>query len=361
MLFWILVVLTGLLALASLVSTIRHEAWWIRVLDFPRLQLSGLALLLLVLQLGLLEHGRASTWGLVALTIMALIHQARWILPYMPFYPREVKAARDSDIGDRLRLLTVNVLTPNRQSAKLLAMIQAHRPDVLVALETDRWWQEQLDSLEPDYPYAVKCPLDNLYGMLVYSRLPLHDAKIQYLVESTVPSIHAQVELPSKRLIALHAIHPAPPSPTENLQSLERDAELVVLGKAVAGADQPVVVTGDLNDVAWSATSLLFRKLSGLLDPRVGRGMFNTFHAQYWFLRWPLDHVFHSDDFTLVRMQRLGRFGSDHFPILVELALQPRRGADQETPKTDADDRQLGREKAGAKDVEKSDVHRPGD
>jgi hypothetical protein len=45
----------------------------------------------------------------------------------------------------------------------------------------------------------------------------------------------------------------------------------------------------------------------------------NTFHADYRFLRWSLDHIFHSTDFGLVEMKRLSHIGSDHFPIYVVL------------------------------------------
>ncbi len=56
-----------------------------------------------------------------------------------------------------------------------------------------------------------------------------------------------------------------------------------------------------------------------LARPARGRHYINTFHADYPLLRWSLDHVFHSTDFALVRMQRLAHIGSDHFPVYVVL------------------------------------------
>jgi endonuclease/exonuclease/phosphatase (EEP) superfamily protein YafD len=98
---------------------------------------------------------------------------------------------------------------------------------------------------------------------------------------------------------------------------------LLIVAKSVRRSDLPVIVPGDLNDVAWSATTRVFRKISGLLDPRVGRGMFNSFHADYWFLRWPVDHLFHSSHFRLSAIRRLPHFGSDHFALFTELSFEP--------------------------------------
>src|SRR5690606_36106196 len=123
-----------------------------------------------------------------------------------------------------------------------------------------------------------------------------------------------------------------------------RDAELLLVGREAANAQQPVVVAGDLNDVAWSYTTSLFQKISRLMDPRIGRGLYNTFHAEYPFLRFPVDHVFHSSSFRVVEMKRLPYFGSDHFPILSVLAYEPDRLHAPEPPQKDPDDQQKARQ-----------------
>jgi endonuclease/exonuclease/phosphatase (EEP) superfamily protein YafD len=357
--FVIIATLVVLIAIATLMPLSRHTEWWVRDLDFPRLQIAIVALGVLVAEAFLLDMGERESPILVIVTALCLIYQAWWIIPYTRPFKNEVKLALAAAPGDRIRILTANVLTPNRNTDGLIALIREHQPHVFVTLETDRWWQERLDVLEPEYPYSMKCPLDNLYGMHVYSKLPLEDGKIQFLVEDDIPSMHAMVVLPSGRKVRMHFLHPAPPSPTEHDESTERDAELLVVAKSVAGLDTPVIVAGDLNDVAWSTTTRLFRKISGLLDPRVGRGMFNTFHADHWFLRWPLDHLFHSHHFTLGFIRRLPHFGSDHFPVLVELVYDQARGAGQEGLKADADDRALAEEKIAAEPVTENDVHEP--
>lgn len=356
----ILSIATAMLLIVTLLPMWRNPYWLIRSMEFARLQFAALGLALLVALVRLLDTHPALALALIVATTFCLGWQLWWIIPYTRLMPREVLDAIYAPPEQCLRVLTANVLVTNRNAKPLLELVQKHKPDVLATLESDQWWQDQLDVLETDMPHTLKCAESNGYGMHVYSRLPLSDTEITYLVEPGKPSMHMLTTLRSGQQVRMHFIHPAPPSPTENPESTERDAELVILARKVAESDQPIIVTGDFNDVAWSVTTRLFRKISKLLDPRVGRGIFNTFHAKYLFLRWPLDYIFHSRHFTLVSMQRLPPFGSDHFALLTELALTPEHAGVQKGLEADAGDHEHGDEIITEAKVNANHVPAPG-
>jgi endonuclease/exonuclease/phosphatase (EEP) superfamily protein YafD len=143
--------------------------------------------------------------------------------------------------------------------------------------------------------------------------------------------------------VELIAVHPRPPQPAVDMA--ERDAELVLVGRQAKASGAPTIVAGDLNDVDWSQTTQLFQQVSGLLDPRRGRGFYATYHTDYPVLRYPLNHLFHSREFRLRRMAVLDHFGSDHFPLLVELSYEPEHQEVQELPRADGAERQQAEEK----------------
>ena len=322
--------------LVTLLPISHNPHWLVRGADFPRLQIAILAAVIIFTALLSFDFVSAWHWLIVQVAGFCVIWQLWWIFPYTRFSASEVRPSEASDALGEISLLTSNVLTSNRNADALLALVAQYQPDVLVTLESDQWWQDRLDVLEKNMPHTMKCPLDNLYGMHVYSKLELDQSEIEFLVEESVPSMHTLLKLRNGQWVRLHFLHPAPPSPTENEESSERDAELLVVGKSVSDCELPVIITGDLNDVAWSATTRLFRKLSGLLDPRVGRGMFNTFHAGIPVLRWPLDHVFHSAHFRLSVIERLPTIGSDHFPLFVRLSFEPDNTRGEVGPSSDA-------------------------
>lgn len=330
----------GLGMLATLLPLLRQTAWWIRIFDFPRLQIVLALALALVggLALGIAAAG---PWrlGFVAVLAAAMVYQALRILPYTPLARKQVAdSTRAHEPRAQLSLAVMNVLQYNRQGALALATLQAADPDVIMAVETDPWWREQLRPLEATHPHVCHEPLDNTYGLLFFSRLPLRQCKIKYLLDDDIPSLHTHVQLPDGQTwVRLYGLHPKPPAPQEARTSTKRDAELLLVGKEVDRRDEPTIVFGDMNDVAWSHTSELFRRVSGLLDPRVGRGLLPTFHAEHVLLRWPLDHVFVSPHFQVVAMERLPYVGSDHFPIFVRLSYEPQHKAEQEENAEQAD------------------------
>jgi endonuclease/exonuclease/phosphatase (EEP) superfamily protein YafD len=244
-----------------------------------------------------------------------------------------VRPATQDDPDNRIVVMMTNVLEENREYDRLLRRVEAEDPDVVIAVEVDHRWMAAIEPLAKKYAYSVRRPIDNTYGMVLFSRYELVDPRVEFLVQDDIPSIHTRLRLPSGVEVTLHALHPRPPEPIHDQESAPRDAELVLVGRRVAEEEGPIIVAGDLNDVAWSETSELFVRLSGLLDPRVGRGFYHTFHARYPFLRYPLDHCFHSKHFRLVSFKRLAAFGSDHFPVGIQLSYEPDAATTQEEPR----------------------------
>lgn len=293
-----------------------------RSCDFVRLQVFYIASIVAVVSLFL--YWKTDTFSylyIIGTSVLIMVLQGKWIYPYTWFAKKEVQTA-DESAKHSIRIMSANVLMSNHNSEKLISLVDEHQPDLLITLESDSWWEDKLSVLKTDYPYFIECPKDNRYGMHLYSKFKLLDAQICELIEEDIPSIHILFENDEGLKIQGHFIHPAPPSPTEEDSSRPRDSELIMVAKALKNPTRPTIVAGDLNDVAWSRSTRLFMQISGFLDPRKGRGFYNTFHASYFFMRWPLDHLFHSRGFKVKKIKRLQKYGSDHFALLTELVYE---------------------------------------
>ncbi len=340
--YYIGLVVFGLLAVialsATLIPFIPSKEWYVRIFDYPRLQSFSIAVLaLLWYAFFYFKRGRRG-YVFVAMFIAVIIIQGYKAWPYTPLGTKQVLWSKGgADDTTHISFLMCNVYQPNKEYDQVKAKVSQYKPDIFITTESDIIWQNALTSLNADYPYRVEIPQSNTYGMHLYSRLPLSESTVRYTVEKDIPSIRTKVTLSSGKQITLFVIHPRPPVPGEADDSEERDAELILMAKEAKKESGAVIVAGDFNDVAWSETTELFQEVSGFLDPRRGRGFYNTFHAKIPIFRWPLDHILHSNHFKLNRIERVGKVNSDHFPMFVELSYEPDEKYQQPEVKPEAD------------------------
>jgi endonuclease/exonuclease/phosphatase (EEP) superfamily protein YafD len=138
----------------------------------------------------------------------------------------------------------------------------------------------KLRELDNTFPYSIKYPLENTYGMILYSKLPLKNKKINFLADKDVPSFYASVRLPSGKSFDLYSIHPKPPK--AGINSYKWDAEVLITGKKIREHNRPALVAGDLNDVGWSRTTKRSRNIAGWVIP--GRAGVYLVHIMLKFL-----------------------------------------------------------------------------
>ena len=359
----------------SLLGLSRNSHWFVRGWEYPRLQMAAMLVALLGVY-GAAAWWRDAGWSpldwCVAAAALAVVawHLVR-VFRYTPLAPTQVVADADLRAGDsadqlatkrgeRVRVVTSNVEMENHDFEAFVAMVREADPDVVVALEIDQQWMEGIAELRERFEHVIAVPQDNWYGMILLTKLEVVDHEVRYIVQEDIPSIHARLRLPGGGTFVMRCLHPRPPEPVRGTHATSRDAELVVVGREVEEADEPTIVTGDLNDVAWSHTTRLFLRLSQLLDPRRGRGLYATWPVDHPFWRVPLDHIFHSEDFTYGDLQVLPSIGSDHFPICADLVWRHDAELHQEPTETFDDDQEEAQDKVDeAEEVNSRRVRSP--
>lgn len=332
----ITLVLSFLSILITALPLIRSSHWWIRIFDYPRLQIAVLCLISLLLIFIFLKPDSNKT-ALLILVFLALGYQLFRIYPYTSFSPLQAANYDGKKNQGSFTIFEANIKMDNKKVKEFLALIAEVKPDIVVITEPNKWWQEQIQSLKKQYPYAIEEPRENTYGMLMYSKFPLKETEINYLVDKDIPSFFTKVVLPDNQEFDMYTLHPKPPKP--GTPTYKKDTEILLVGDKIKSSDRPTIVVGDLNDVGWSYTSQLFQRYSRMLDPRVGRGLFNTYSVFVPLFRYPLDHVFYSKHFGFVKLDKLKAIGSDHYPVLLEVNLKTHEEFEIDLPKASKDDK----------------------
>ena len=346
----ILIVLSYLVFLLVFASLVKDDYWLFKALEYPRLQKFVIVVFLLAgWALFWWFTGEVNIPALIVLLI-SLGYLVYKIFPYTTFNPKEVKNAVQVDKENQVKIFTANVLQDNEQYGNLIKQIRECDPDVIMLMEADHKWYQAMKEIEADYTICIAKPLDNTYGMILYSKLQIEEGSVQFLVKEDIPSIEGKLILPSGHKVHFWGLHPKPPVPNESMSATAKDKELMKVAFKVKDTQLPAIVFGDLNDVAWSHTTVLFRRVSRLLDPRRGRGFFSTFSAETRLVRFPLDYLFCSKEFALVSMKRFPYNGSDHFPIFIHLVLQPEVDNENQASQVDKKDAQEAKEIAFEKE-----------
>ena len=218
--------------------------------------------------------------------------------------------------GTPVRLLLANVLRSNPHHDRVATLIAETNADVIALVETDQPWFDALAPVLAGYA-RLEHHRDDNFGLALYARGTITGKVEQLGID--LPTIVADVTLSSGPQFRIVVTHPWPP--ISRSAEVARDRQLAGVAARARELAAPILVVGDLNTTPWSRAFAELVSALGLCDSRAGFGYQGTYPASSALVRIPIDHVLVSCDVG-VRDRSIGSdIGSDHLPVIVELAL----------------------------------------
>ncbi|MGE0747233.1 MAG: endonuclease/exonuclease/phosphatase family protein [Rhodospirillales bacterium] len=317
---WLPPIAAGALALATGAGFL--SAWW-WVFDLfvhfrPHLAAAGLVLALAALALR--RRGAA-----VAAVLLAAVNLAP-VLPYLG--PAAAQAAAPSA---NLRVLTFNLHGESTDPAALRALVEAEDPDLVVLTELPRDMRPVTAALGRGLPHRLVALRYTSFDIGLFSRWRLGEARVDRSVERSFPVVYADVCNDAAwagcvRVVALHASRPFRRTPGGYADARPwQDGQLALAERFAAEApDGRALVVGDLNLTPWSPRFGTLLDRGGLYDTARGRRLSATWASPLPFIGLMIDHVLASPGIVAVDSRVGPDLGSDHRPVVADLAVPVR-------------------------------------
>ncbi|MCB8819865.1 endonuclease/exonuclease/phosphatase family protein [Microvirga rosea] len=256
--------------------------------------------------------------------VLSLVLTVVNAVPLAPYVSgAQAEGNRGADAHDRIRVMTFNMHGTNTDLAALRRLIDREGPDVIL-LEEAPSGADFLQKLEERYPYRVAehegIPLDVVF----ISRWKPLTWSVDRSVARFRSVLAARLCDPDTAMrcltfIGLHADQPFDEG------ARRQQSQLAIAARHILAApDDAVLVMGDLNMTPWSNTFRSFVDQTGLYDTTRSRGISGTWNSSSPLFGLPIDHILIGAGLQVVRIRTAEDLGSDHLPLIAELAFKAR-------------------------------------
>jgi len=195
-----------------------------------------------------------------------------------------------------------------RSGADVVAMQEQHSPQAVQALA----------AALPSFPY-VHTQFGRWADVTIFSRWPILQAQTIELTPGGARASKVRIDWQSQPVTVV-GVHLHWPVGADNVR--QRNAALHALAALARDTPGPLLIGGDFNITQWSPVFDAAFATAPLTDCAHGQGLVNSWPAYFPPAAIRIDHCLVSPHWRVLRMSAGPALGSDHQPMLSELALR---------------------------------------
>ena len=314
------VILLTVLTIASFFGQpVFHPVTWLcDLISHFRLQLLVSSAICFLTLLLLVEQAKLKRFALLlSVAFITVLLNAWLVAPY--YVPKVLPAIQPKT---RIRLLHLNVYMHNHNVQPTQQLIATQQADIINLQEYNTQWRNNLEATGVLKVYPYRFYVDG-GDDAIYSKFPFKTVRAEHIGNSPhgadVGIVATVLPTPTTPITFLFS-HTT--NPQDAAGSIRQQAHFDFWQTRRASYGSPFVLVGDINTAPWSYGFRILVKRMNLRDRQLGFVVQPSFPTFSWAII-PIDHCLVSPEVVVLDRKLAPSVGSDHFPVMVELALKP--------------------------------------